>query len=185
MSARHVLGLVALLAGAPVQAAPAPEADVAALLQRLGLDLLGEEIARGVVASTPPFSTQAEAARQCAAGPMGDLILGHMRDIFTDALGPNGAEHLAAWDAFLQTPAGARIGDLVTANMRAGAVHALPDDMTAGDAAEVEIFMRSEAFGAFVRGFDQGMNFSPKRVQAAVDGFERKCRITVPVEMLS
>lgn len=185
MSARHVLGLVALLACAPVHAAPAAEDDVAALLQRLGLGLLGEDIARNMVESVPPFSTQDEATRQCAAGPMGELILGHMRDIFTDTLGPEGAEHLAAWDAFLQTPAGARIGDLVTANMRAGAVLPLPDDMTAGDAAEVEMFMRSDAFRTFVRGFDQGGDFSPRRLQAAVDGFERTCGLTVPVEMLS
>ena len=116
---------------------------------------------------------------------MKELVLGHMRDIFTSTLGPDGAEHLAAWNAFLQTPVGARIGDLVTANMRAGAVQPLPRDMTAGDAAEMEMFMRSDAFRAFVRGFDQGQDFSPKRVQAAVDGLERTCGMVVALETLS
>lgn len=185
MSARHVLGLVAMLAGASVHAAPAPESGVAELLERLGINTLGENIARDMVVSIPPFSDQDEATRQCAAGPVKELVLGHMRDIFTSTLGRDGAEHLAAWNAFLQTPVGARIGDLVTANMRAGAVQPLPRDMTAGDAAEMEMFMRSDAFRAFVRGFDQGQDFSPKRVQAAVDGLERTCGMVVPLETLS
>lgn len=185
MIARRVLVLVLLLAGTQAQAAPASEASVGMLLQRLGLDVLGEKIARDVVASTLPFSAQTVAAQHCAAGPMSDLVLGHMREIFGDTLGPDGAEHVAAWNAFLQTPVGARMGELVTTNMRAGAVQPLPDDMTAGDSAQVEMFMRGDAFRAFARGFAQGRAFSPKRVQTAVDEFERKCGISVPGAMLS
>ena len=57
--------------------------------------------------------------------------------------------------------------------------------MTAGDAAEAEMFMRSDAFRAFVLGFDQRRDFSPKRVQAAVDELEDKCGLVVPSKMLS
>ena len=185
MSAGYAFGLAALLACAHVQAAPATEGGVAALFERLGLDALGENIARDMVVLIPPLHDQDDATRQCAAGPLKGLVLGHMRDLFVSTLGPDGAEHLAAWDAFLQTSAGARIGDLVTANMRAGTIRPLPDDMTAGDAAEAEMFMRSDAFRAFVLGFDQRRDFSPKRVQAAVDELEDKCGLVVPSKMLS
>lgn len=185
MTAARLLLLAVLCVAMPVAAAPVSEASVAALLQRLGIERFGEEIARDIVQAVPPFVEMEASERDCAQGPMRTLVIGHMRQIFTEALGEQGAEHLATWNAFIDTPAGAVAADMVLANMRTGRMQPPPDTLSPEQLAQIEAFTQGQAFWALVSGFDQVHSFAPKRVKAASDEMARTCGIQVPVEALS
>ncbi|MCW4455143.1 hypothetical protein OK348_10055 [Flavobacterium sp. MXW15] len=185
MKAARAFAAAALLATGAACAAPASEAGVGALMERLGLDLASVEAANDIAASVPEFAGLDDARRQCVQAPLQKLMVQYGRQIFMHGLGDNGAEHVEQWNAFLQTPIGVRMAEVTRAGMQQGAILGVPPDMTPQEREQVDAFARSEAFASLASGFDQVLPMAPESVELLVAELEQQCGVSVSPEIFS
>ena len=177
--------LTLLCLAGTAHAAPATDAQVHKVMDTLGMGPLGTDMARLMIDNMPALKRLPETDRQCAQGPVRDLLDAHFRSTVITGLGDDGDQVVAGWLRFLPTPAGKSL-----AQAFAGARSStLGDKAMAGlrdtDRHELEAFMASPTYSRFIAAFDADADLPDDIDVQMAKGLKDRCRIALTPDDIS
>lgn len=182
---RRVLLLPLLLATGVAQAAPATDAEVAAVMQKLSMGSLGKDMAKLMVDNVPALKGLPEADRQCAHAPIQTLLDKQFRDSVITGLGDDGNQVIAAWSRFLGTRAGQGLSSAFAGASPDTVAAKANVDLDENERAEVAAFLDSPAYTRFIATFDTESELPDDIGVQLAKGLQDQCRIALNPDDIS
>lgn len=184
MRSLALLPLLCCIAGV-AQAAPAADADVAAVVKSLGMGSLGATMATVLIDNTAALKALPDAERTCAQAPVGDLLDAQFRRSIIQGLGNDGDVVIAEWSRFLATTAGKALSSTF-ANSTPETTEARAGTGLAGeDRAQLAAFIGSPAYRRMVASFESGPAVPEDLGAQLAKPLQDQCRIALKPEEIS
>lgn len=167
------------------QAAPASDAEVAAVVTKLGLGSLGTDMAGIMVDNVPVLKALPDADRQCARGPIRDVLDAQYRRSLIAELGNDGDTVIAEWSRFLATAAGKGLSssfagstpETTAANATAG--------LSEQERAQTAAFLDSPAFKRLTAALQTDSDLPDDLSVQVSKMLQAQCRIALKPEEIS
>ncbi len=167
------------------QAAPASDADVAAVVKTLGMGSLGATMASLVIDSTPALKALPDAEQTCAQAPVRDLLDAQFRRSIIQGLGSDGDVVIAEWSRFLATPAGQALSTTFANSTPENTEAKAGAGLAGADRAQLAAFMASPTYRRMVASFESGPAIPEDLDAQLAKPLQDQCRIALKPEEIS
>ena len=167
------------------QAAPAADADVAAVVKTLGLGTLGATLSSLVIDTTPALKALPEADQQCAQVPVRDLLDAQFRGSIITGLGSDGDAVIAEWTRFLATPAGKALAGGFANSTPENTEAKAAAGLAGPDRAQLAAFIGSPAYRRLVASFESGPAMPDNLGAQLAKPLQDQCRIVLNPDDIS
>lgn len=167
------------------QAAPATDAQVEAVMQKLSMGTLGTDMAKLMIDNVPALKSLPETDRQCAHAPIQNLLDAQFRHSVITGLGNDGDQVIAEWSRFLATPAGKGLSSAFAAAGPETMAAKANADLNEKERADAAAFLASPAYTRFIATFDTESELPDDIGVQLAKGLQDQCRIALNPDDIS